>query len=61
MHKDNERGVCPIHTRNTTEKENTMRKELYFIEAPGVMGGELKKLTERQAEELRKQGYTVSK
>ena len=38
-----------------------MRKELYFIEAPGVMGGESKKLTERQAEELRKQGYTVSK
>ena len=36
-------------------------KTLYFIQRPGVMSWESKKLTERQAEELRKQGYTVSR
>ena len=36
-------------------------KTLYFIQVPGIMGGYFKKLTKKEAEQLRIKGYTVSK
>lgn len=39
-----------------------MKKEFYFVESPNMMtGGELKKLTAKEAEELRRAGYTVTR
>lgn len=41
-------------------KINTM-KRLYIIQYPGIMGYEIKRLTGKQAEALRAEGYTVIK
>ena len=38
-----------------------MFKTNYYVAAPGIMMYEVRKLTEKQAEQLRKQGYTVVK
>ena len=36
-----------------------MIKKLYFVQAPGIMGWEQRKLTAKQAEALRQAGYIV--
>ena len=43
------------------EKKDMFKKHIYFVEVPGIMGCEMRKLTERQAEALRQKGYTVTR
>ena len=38
-----------------------MFKKNYSIQAPGIMAWEQRKLTKKQAEALRKAGYTVER
>ena len=36
-----------------------MFKKMYYVQAPGVMAGTMQKLTKKEVETLRNQGYTV--
>lgn len=38
-----------------------MFKKLYFIQHPGIMGWEMRKLTRKQADALRTAGYIVER
>lgn len=38
-----------------------MFKKMYFVQRPGIMGWEMWKLTRKQAEALRAQGYIVER
>lgn len=46
-------------TQNTGGIKMIMKK--YYVQAPNIMWGEFKRLTEKQVEQLRKAGYTVTR
>lgn len=54
-------GYRRAHSKYSEQEDTVMFKKLYFIQYPGIMGWEMRRLTQKQVEALRAQGYVVER